>query len=244
MLHVNTPICTSPRSVDRSSARSRLARRVRRRRAVGACSVEARGRPGRARHGSPPGGRVPATGRCAPRDPPRAREVRSGRRDLVSALDRRPAGRSPARTVQLTQKLTNGSLQPNDARSRVADVRITILTATRRADPRFGRRADWSQSAARVAHMSYRSDNAIKGGHMPACRLRSRSEARGAPKAKRAQAPSASLVRLWLRPPPAWCWPPDDTAKRVRGHTPVRSLVLHVAARVQSPWAQRYFAAW
>jgi hypothetical protein len=92
MLHVNTPICTSPRSVDRSSARSRLARRVRRRRAVGACSVEARGRPGRARHGSPPGGRVPATGRCAPRDPPRAREVRSGRegRSGRSALDRRP----------------------------------------------------------------------------------------------------------------------------------------------------------
>ena len=44
-------------------------------RAVGACSVEAR-------HGSPPGGRVPATGRCAPRDLPRAREVRSGRRRL------------------------------------------------------------------------------------------------------------------------------------------------------------------
>jgi len=75
MLHVNTPICTSPRSVDRSSARSRLARRVRRRRAVGACSVEARGRPGRAHARSPawaapgpPGGRVPATGavaRCA-----------------------------------------------------------------------------------------------------------------------------------------------------------------------------------
>ena len=92
MLHVNTPICTSPRSVDRSSAASQPTRtaRRRRRRAVGACSVEARGRPGRARHGSPPGGRVPATGRCAPRDPPRAREVRSGRRDLVSALDRRP----------------------------------------------------------------------------------------------------------------------------------------------------------
>lgn len=77
MLHVNTPICTSPERRPHAS-------RERRERAIGAvqrrCPRPPRAGPRGARHGSPPGGRVPATGRCAPRDPPRAREVRSGRR--------------------------------------------------------------------------------------------------------------------------------------------------------------------
>jgi hypothetical protein len=73
--------------------------------------------------------------------------------------------RTLALPVQLgTQKLTNGSLQPNDARSRVADVRILPYLnrdASRGSAVRTPR--GLIAIAARVAHMRYVTHDVISG---------------------------------------------------------------------------------
>ena len=78
---------------------------------------------------------------------------------------------------------------------------------------------------------------------MPACRLK---EPVGSPWGPQGQACASALgisgPSLALTPARLMLTARRHRKKGALSHA-VRSLVLHVAARVQSPWAQRYFAA-
>ena len=158
MLHVNTPICTSPERRPHASRESGRSER---------CSVEARGRPGRARAepgmGARPvrGGRVPATGRCAPRDPPRAREVRSGRRRPPSSM---PYAWAMAPYAAAGRTLALQLTSNSETHKRIFTTERRPESCGRRPDYDLNRDASRGSAvrtprgliaiAARVAHMS------------------------------------------------------------------------------------------